>query len=232
MIKKTSTPTNYAPKPDGSHRHRQNPAGELILAENSQSGEDLSVGRCLRNLRCQRGLTIRSLAGQSGLNANTLSLIENNKVSPSVSTLQQIASALAVPITAFFESDTSRKEISYQKAGHRPRVAFAHGSLEDLADGLPPRGGQPFLVTLEPGANSGDTPIAHTGQELVFCLEGHITYTIENNRFPLEPGDSLIFAAHLPHCWQNTGTSASLSLLILCPADESDHPSEQHFKAE
>ena len=228
-MEKTSQPADY---PNHGLHHRLQQGDNLILPASPQSGDGLSVGRCLRALRCERGLSIRSLAGQSRLNANTLSLIENNKVSPSVSTLQQIASALAVPITAFFESNTPKKEIAYQKAGHRPRVAFAHGTLEDLADGLPQHGGQPFLVTLEPGASSGDTPIVHTGQELVFCLEGHITYTIDNNRFPLEPGDSLIFEAHLPHCWQNTGASASLSLLILCPADESDHPSEQHFKVE
>jgi hypothetical protein len=36
-------------------------------------------------------LTIRALASQSGLAVNTLSLIENGKTSPSVSTLQQLA---------------------------------------------------------------------------------------------------------------------------------------------
>jgi transcriptional regulator with XRE-family HTH domain len=191
---------------------------------------ELDVGRCLRKLRVAHGFSIRHLAEQSGLNVNTLSLIENGKTSPSVSTLQQLASALAVPITAFFEIDTPKNNISYQKVGQRPRAAFAHGTLEDLGAGLTLHGGQPFLVTLEPKADSGSTPIVHTGIELVFCLEGHLAYTIEEQVYSLDPGDSLLFEAHLPHHWRNTGDTASRSLLIMCPTDESDHPTELHFK--
>lgn len=207
------------------HREVEDP----IQAIGNHSTADLEVGHCLRKLRAGRGLSIRSLARQSGLNANTLSLIENSKTSPSVSTLQLLASALDVPITAFFEADIPKNNVSYQKAGQRPRVAFIHGTLEDLGSGLTLRGGQPFLVTLEAKANSGPIPIVHTGQELVFCLEGHLAYTIEERVYPLDPGDSLLFEAYLPHCWQNTGDSTSRSLLIMCPADDGDNPAERHF---
>ena len=86
--------------------------------ENDCSTVFVDVGRCLRRLRDGRDLSIRALAEQSGLNVNTLSLIENGKSSPSVSTLQQLASALAVPITAFFEMDIPKNMISYQKSGN------------------------------------------------------------------------------------------------------------------
>lgn len=218
-----------------TRRHRQRHLGRLQESESAASGalaSEIDVGRHLRELRAQHGMSIRSLAKVSRLNVNTLSLIENSRTSPSVSTLQQLASALDIPITAFFETDTPKNNISYQKAGQRPRVAFAHGTLEDLGAGLTLRGGQPFLVTLEPKANSGSTPIVHTGLELVFCLEGHLSYTIEERVYPLDPGDSLLFEAYLPHYWQNTGETASRSLLIMCPTDESDHPTERHFKTE
>jgi transcriptional regulator with XRE-family HTH domain len=201
-------------------------------SESNSANLNLDVGHCLRKLRVGRGLSIRSLAELSGLNVNTLSLIENSRTSPSVSTLQLLAIALDVPITAFFDVDIPQSNISYQKTGQRPKVAFAHGTLEDLGAGLTLRGGQPFLVTLEPKANSGSTPIVHTGHELVFCLEGHLSYTIEDMIYPLGPGDSLLFEAHLPHLWQNTGETASRSLLILCPTDESDRPTERHFMPE
>lgn len=64
---------------------------------------ETSLGNRLRELRRQQGLSLRALAEKSGLSANTLSLIENGKTSPSVATLQQIALALNIPITAFFE---------------------------------------------------------------------------------------------------------------------------------
>lgn len=104
--------------------------------------------------------------------------------------------------------------------------------LEDLGAGLTLRGGLPLLVTLEMGADSGPAPIVHTGHELVYCLEGCLTYTIEDQSYYLEPGDSLLFEAHLPHCWGNTGEIPSRSLLILCPSDENDRPTERHFTQE
>jgi transcriptional regulator with XRE-family HTH domain len=192
----------------------------------------VNVGQRLRQLRNERGLSIRSLAEKSQLNVNTLSMIENNKTSPSVATLQQLAFALQAPITVFFETETPKNKIAFHKASHRDRVAFAHGTLEDLGAGMISRGAEPFLVTLEPHAESGRHPIVHTGREFVFCLEGQLTYTIEDQVYRLEPGDSLLFEAHLPHRWQNTGAAPSRSLLVLCPTDEGDRPTERHFMPE
>jgi transcriptional regulator with XRE-family HTH domain len=205
----------------------------MAKANNGGMGvAEISVGRRLRELRFEQELSIRALAEKSGLNANTLSLIENSKTSPSVSTLQQLASALGVPITAFFETDAPKNNIAFQKAGQRPTVAFAHGLMEDLGAGLTSRGAEPFIVTLEPNADSGPTPIVHTGREFVYCIEGRLAYMIEERTFILEPGDSLLFEAFLPHRWQNVGPTPSRSLLALCPADEHDHPTEHHFKVE
>ena len=59
-----------------------------------ESNNPIDVGSRLRMLRAGASLSIRALAEMSGLNVNTLSLIENGKTSPSVSTLQQLAGAL------------------------------------------------------------------------------------------------------------------------------------------
>ncbi len=216
-------------KPKQHRSRRGGRDGDAKAASNtSQSRAD--VGLHLRQLRSERGISIRLLANQSGLNVNTLSLIENGRTSPSVSTLQQLAVALEVPITAFFERGIPKNDVSYLKVNHRQQVPFAHGTLEDLSTGLTLRGGQPFLVTMKPKTDSGPTPIVHTGHEFVFCLEGQITYTIDGNLYPLDPGDSLLFAAYLPHCWCNSGKTPSRSLLIMCPADQGDDPTEHHFK--
>jgi transcriptional regulator with XRE-family HTH domain len=181
--------------------HRRQRGSNAIVKTNTSNltPPSIDVGRNLRELRAEKGLSIRSLAELSGLNVNTLSMIENGKSSPSVSTLQQLASALAVPITAFFETDMIKNNVSYQKTGQRPQAAFAYGTLADLGAGLTLHGGQPLLVTLKPKANSGSTSIVHTGHEFVFCLDGHLSYTIEDHIYILNPGDSLLFEAHLPH---------------------------------
>jgi transcriptional regulator with XRE-family HTH domain len=193
------------------------------------STEEINVGRRLRELRAARGLSIRALAEQSGLNVNTLSLIENQRTSPSVSTLQQLAQTLQVSISAFFETNQGNRQVVLQKAGARPHAAFTHGSIEDLGAGMPRFGAEPLIVTLTPKADSGKNPIVHTGREFVYCLEGQVTYTVDTEDYDLEPGDSLFFEAYLPHRWVNSGDGPSRNLLVLCPMDERDNPTERHF---
>jgi transcriptional regulator with XRE-family HTH domain len=194
----------------------------------SPAGE-VNVGRRLRELRAEHDLSIRALAEKSGLAINTLSLIENAKTSPSVSTLQQIAAALEVQITAFFETNTPPNSIAYVKANQRHSARFAHGILEDLGGGLTSRAVEPFLVTLEPSTGSGANSIVHTGHEFVYCLKGRMVYTIQDRTFLLEPGDSLLFESHLPHRWQNVDAQQAQAILILYPSDEHDRPTERHF---
>jgi transcriptional regulator with XRE-family HTH domain len=215
--------------PQRCRRRRRIFATASPAAETAPSLE-VSVGCCLRKLRSERKLSIRALAEKSGLAVNTLSLIENAKTSPSCSTLQQIAMALGVPITAFFETDLPQSSVIYIKADQRPHAAFRHGMLEDLGVGLRNRIVEPFIVTLEPNAGSGATSIVHTGHEFVYCLQGRIIYTVEERPYLLEPGDSLLFESHLPHRWQNADAGPSQALLVLCPSDARDRPTERHFE--
>jgi transcriptional regulator with XRE-family HTH domain len=189
----------------------------------------VSVGQRLHEIRLQRGLSLRTLADRCGLNINTLSLIENEHSSPSVSTLQQLAQGLQVSITDFFQTDPQIKKLVHQKQGKRPSMAFHHSTMEDLAAGMPRFGAEPLIVTLEPDADSGKRPIVHTGREFVYCLDGHIAYTVDGESYLLEPGDSLIFEAYLPHQWKNADPTPSRLLLVLCPMDERDQPRERHF---
>ncbi|MGB7874853.1 MAG: cupin domain-containing protein [Anaerolineales bacterium] len=165
----------------------------------------------------------------SGLNVNTLSLIENGKTSPSVSTLQQLAGALGVPVTEFFVTEQGNQTVVYQKDGGRPRALFEHGVMEDLGAGMSRFGAEPLIVTLEAKADSGKNPIVHTGREFVYCLEGHVAYTVDTETYTLEPGDSLLFEAYLPHRWKNADAEPSRVLLVLCPLDERDQPTQRHF---
>jgi transcriptional regulator with XRE-family HTH domain len=191
----------------------------------------VDVGARLRELRVEQGLSIRALAEHSQLNVNTLSLIENDKTSPSVSTLQRIAAALKVPIVAFFETAMPKNSVAHILANRRPHATFAHGTLEDLGAGLTDRAVEPFIVTLEPNADSGPHPIVHTGFEFVFCLQGQLAYQIDEDTYLLEPGDSLLFESHLPHQWRNAVPQKTQAILVLYPTDARDQPTERHFMA-
>lgn len=193
---------------------------------------DLLVGRRLRDLRTERGYSLRVLAERSGLNINTLSLIENGKSSPSVSTLQQLSQALDVPIAAFFESEPLEKELVFTQAGHRPTQIFGSTKMQNLAKDLIGNTVQPFIVTLQPGMGSGDHAIVHTGFEFIYCLSGSISYQVAQEEYILNTGDSLVFEAHKPHSWENTGEVPTQILLILYPTDEKEKPGGRHFSLE
>ena len=197
--------------------------------ENPES-TGVSVGHRLQELRNMQGLSIRALAEVSGLNFNTLSLIENEKTSPNVSTLQQLATALQVPITAFFETPIVDKEVVFQKFGQRRRTTFSNGELEDLGGGLSLGEATPLLMTSKPKTNSGPDMIVHTGQEFVYCLEGNIIYQIGQIDYLLEKGDSLLFHAYIPHRWENRSNLFSRCILIICPSDERDRSVGQHLR--
>jgi transcriptional regulator with XRE-family HTH domain len=190
---------------------------------------EINVGKRLKILRAARGLSIRGLAGKSGLAVNTLSLIENGKTSPSVSTLQQLAAALKVPVTAFFKPDTEQKYVVHTPLVDRPQTEIDKATLQDLGAGLATRAVQPLVVTLKKGGGSGSSPIVHTGYEFVYCLKGRILYVIEEQSYLLDPGDSLLFESHLPHRWENVDMEESQLLLVLYPSDLRDRVTARHF---
>ena len=70
----------------------------------SRDTVSVDVGNRLRELREMRKVSMRTLAQNSGLSANALSMIERGKASPSVSTLCRLADALGIPITDFFNA--------------------------------------------------------------------------------------------------------------------------------
>lgn len=197
-----------------------------------EHNSQVDVGQCVRHLREESDLSMRALADKSGLSVNTLSLIENGKTSPSVSTLQKISSALQIPMVAFFLSNQVDQKVIFTRSGRRKQAVFENGILEDLGAGLSDGTMEPFIVTLEPQATSGPDAIIHTGYEFVFCLTGRISYIVDNLRYILEPGDSLFFEANQPHCWQNLSSEPSKKILILCTANNYDHPIGRHFSTE
>lgn len=208
------------------HYCKRKPSHQRSTILSANPSTDVDLGGQIRIIRLMQQFSLRALAGTSGLNVNTLSMIENNRTSPSVSTLQALAGALNVPLTAFFETDEPKSKIAFHKFNERVKIGFSRGQMEDLGAGMTRRGAEPFVVNLEPGAESGPAPIVHTGCEFVYCLEGKIAYIIEEETFTLESGDSLFFEAYWPHRWKNVGKTPSRSVLVLCPTDDNDHPTE------
>src|SRR5512139_1118623 len=121
------------------------------MTELLPSAQSVDVGQRLQTLREARGMSQRRLAAASGLSPNALSQIERGNVSPSVSTLNRLAAALGVPITAFFATSEARQNIVFIKADARTRVPFSRGLMEGLGGEQFTGAVEPFYLTLEAG---------------------------------------------------------------------------------
>ena len=178
--------------------------------------EDVAVGPRIRELRTKKGLSLRALAELSKLSTNAISLIERGGNSPTVSSLHSLASALKVPITAFFEQQGDGQVIHLKKE-QRPTSATAGVTMENLGSGLPNQQIEPFLITIKPGRSSTSSQITHSGDEFIYVLKGFLVCKISEQEYELEEGDSLLFLASQPHIYRNQSSETARFLIIFQP---------------
>jgi transcriptional regulator with XRE-family HTH domain len=188
-----------------------------------------NVGLHVRTLRKERGLSLRALAELSGLSPNTISLIERGVTSPSVSTLHRLATALAVPITSLLKGPVERMDVIVTRADERTRSGSGSVELESLGYGVEGQICDPFSVRLKARASSGKKLMAHSGHELVYCLEGAVEYEIAGETHRLSPGDAILFHGNLPHRWRNPYSAEAVFLLIIGGSEDRSEPMDQHL---
>jgi transcriptional regulator with XRE-family HTH domain len=196
--------------------------------EEKMEKKGTSLGKKLRNIREERGLSQRDLSQRAGISTNAVSLIERDENSPSVSTLQSLAAALNVKISYFFD-DQETQQVLHIKAADRPVINSKGVQIEGLGSELDYQEMEPFLISLKPNSGSGERQVVHTGHELVYCLEGQVEYLIDGQIYTLGEGDFLFFEAHLPHLWRNVHDQEAKILLILQSTGQTDQSVKRHF---
>ena len=174
------------------------------------AGEDghkleVAIGRAVRAFRRQKAMTVADLSKHTGLSIGMLSKIENGITSPSLATMQSLAHALSVPITAFFRRYEERREVMHVKSGHAvemERAGTRAGHQYNLLGHLGANASgvivEPYIITLSETSDIFPT-FQHDGIELLFMLEGEVEYRHGDQTFLMEPGDSLLFDADAPH---------------------------------
>ena len=188
----------------------------------------LSVGERLRTLRNERDLSQRALAQQAGISTNSISLIERDEISPSVATLQNLATALQVRVSYFFE-DESEQSVLHVKANQRSAVDSQGVRIESIGSRIRAQEIEPFLVQLAPHTSSGERQVIHAGHEVVFCLKGKLEYLIDGTVYQVEERDFLVFEASLPHLWRNPFDASAEFILILQTPGATLEPVKRHF---
>ena len=190
-----------------------------------------SLGERLRQLRSERSISQRDLARLANLSPNSISLIERDETSPSVATLQSLATALNIRMSYFFEEETPAS-VLHIKSGSRPKIESEGVVIEGMGKTLPSQELEPFSITLEPKAGSGgERQVVHSGHEFVYCLQGKIEYVIDGEIYLIEQEDILIFEATLPHLWRNPFDTEAKFILVLQTPNASREPVERHFSS-
>ncbi len=188
----------------------------------------LTVGERLRIARTERNLTQRALAKAASISTNSVSLIERDEISPNVVTLQNLATALNVRVSYFFE-DESEQLILHVKAAQRSTLDSQGVRIESIGNRIPGQEIEPFIVRLASHTSSGERQVIHAGHEVVYCLKGKLEYLIDGSVYPVETGDFLLFEASLPHLWRNPFDAEAEFILILQTPSARLEPIRRHF---
>jgi transcriptional regulator with XRE-family HTH domain len=174
-----------------------------------------NLGKRLRAVRNEQGLTLVQLGQQVGLSASYLSQIERGETMPSLSRLTTIAKALDVEVGYFFEEDVSSPCVVKLNQGRRLEGA-ADAIVELLSADPTDKKIQPHRLVCQPGA-SRDQPPAYPGEEFGFILKGQLTVTVGEETFVLKAGDSIHYQTLQPYSWRNEGDEECIAIWAVSP---------------
>ncbi len=170
------------------------------------------IGRKIHDFRVARGLSLRSLGESTGLTAAFLSQVENDQTSPSISSLQKIATALQVPMFAFLDDETQTEEVV--RATARKKLTFQKNQLtyEILTNSINHKIGF-FLVRLQPGEAYQAQMLLSQTEEVMYVLQGEMDITVGDRCHHLSQGDSIFYEGPQLKGYSASGTE---ELVIVC----------------
>jgi transcriptional regulator with XRE-family HTH domain len=165
----------------------------------------LDVGTHLKAVRQMYGLSQRELAKRAGVTNGLISLIEQNRVSPSVSSLKKVLDGIPMSLADFFTLDL----------GGQPQVFFPRQDLTDIGSAgvelrlvgsrLPKRTMSILHEHHAPNSDTGEEMLTHAGEEGGVIVKGRIELTVLGESRILGPGDAYYFKSTLPHRFRNFG---------------------------
>jgi transcriptional regulator with XRE-family HTH domain len=177
------------------------------------------VGAKLRKARLAANLKLQQLADRCGLSKALLSRIENDKATPSIGSLHDIAVALGTNLSGFFKEENDDELLSQivLRQGERPIIKMRDGStIENFVPFGQTHFLQAFLMIQEPGGQAQGT-VTHYGEEVGYVLDGELELTVSDKVFRLRPGDSFNFRSQEPHSHRNPGKTRVVVLWVNSP---------------
>ena len=160
---------------------------------------ELSLGNRLRRLRQRRKLSQRKLARMSDVANATISLIEHDKLNPTVSMLKKILDGIPISMSEFFNDDDNQSQRFYFRANELTQIGDSKVSYRQVGSNLDKRAIQLLHECYEPDAGTGKHQLTHNGEECGLVLSGSLEVTVDGQTVTLHPGDAYYFDSSLPH---------------------------------
>jgi transcriptional regulator with XRE-family HTH domain len=162
------------------------------------------LGAKVARARTERGWSLAQLAQRAGMSPGAVHKIEKSGMTPTIASLMKIASALGKSV-AYFVDEPETPDVNVVRHPERARVYTSKRGLElrNLSGrygGFAMAGAEAIV---EPGADSGPTPMNHPGEELVIVLDGRMEFDVDGKTYDVGAGDSIHFRTLKPHSWRN-----------------------------
>jgi len=164
------------------------------------------IGRRIRTVRRERGLTLRQVAATAGLSATHISEIERGHTTPTVGALLRVAVALGKEPHYFLETERL-PEVSLVRANEDKRLnelKAPRGTSESLTHGVPGNRILAARTTLAPHSTDSDV-FSSPGEEGGYLVSGEIEIHVGDEAYHLKQGDGFHLRSDLPHTVFNRG---------------------------
>ncbi|MEW5802165.1 MAG: response regulator [bacterium] len=174
------------------------------------------LGEKIKSIRKSKGIKIKQLSTRSGLTESSISMIENGKISPSITTINKIAMALSVHPIEFFEIEKHKKWVLSRK-GEREKLLFdnSDNKLEFLIKDKKDYRNEVFISYLGANQKSFEEYITHEGYKFGYVLSGSVDVELGNERVRVNEGDTIFFEAIIPHLWKSADSRESSTLWVV-----------------
>ena len=167
---------------------------------------EVSLGARLKNCRLSQKMTLKELSRETGLSVGYLSLLERDRTSVTLVSIQNIARALQVHPSIFLDLPSAescnvlrqQEQVAFKVPGDDSAIYY-NLNVNVPEDHL--EMGTMIKVYL-PGSKE-EKNLRHDNEEFGYVLEGALTLQIEDKQYELYPGDCFHFDSNKPHSLSN-----------------------------
>ena len=179
----------------------------------------MDIGYRLQALRKSKGMSQRELAKRVGVTNSTISLIEQNRVSPSISSLKKVLGGIPISLADFFtiDLDAGAEDVLYYAADAQPDVGHSGIHYFLVGHNRPNRQMCILREVMPPGTDTGAEMLTHEGEEGGVVVQGRVEITVGDQVRTLEPGEAYYFDCRQPHRFRNVGDTDAVLVSASTP---------------